>query len=92
MTLEQQETFKEIVGLCVSASNALLDPNVKEGMKDFIEYTKRADDLFIKNFPDRPLSDMDEVHKNCRGIWCSITHQPYMTTFTGRREMWGHFF
>ena len=87
MTEVQEEKLKEVLSHLVSAQNCLLfesRPNLISWKNHFDEATK----IFKENFPERPESDIEEIASNCRGLWSDLTRTPYMTTFTGERDIW----
>lgn len=93
MTEIQEQKFKEILSHFLTCQNAIIfESTPSDFWKEFNYHQSEGTRLFKEYFPERPESEIDDIMKNARGLWSNWNNVPYMTTFTGRREMWEHFF
>lgn len=84
MKKEQEPIFIEILSYFIDSQNCLFEGLIKESN----EYYKKGENLFKQHFSERPESEIIEIYNCSRTLYSRYTHTTYMSTYTGRREMW----
>lgn len=70
----------------------VFEENAEVCLKEFNDNYNKASEIFKEHFPERPDEDIDYILQNARVLYSQWMKIPTMQTYTGRREVWKHFF